>query len=204
MVPMRDSGDSVAVCFNPLQIGESINRHGPWLTRISFDRFQSPSDRGVHQQVFNGVIHDLVFEFQSPSDRGVHQQHAGHAIRRIPAALVSIPFRSGSPSTGRHARVHGDSGSRRVSIPFRSGSPSTAPKSSHSSTSTRAFQSPSDRGVHQQTRPGARSTCSAVRFNPLQIGESINSQSVGRLREGLAGFNPLQIGESINSASCST
>ncbi len=162
------------MCFNPLQIGESINRTANFSCSRGAIVFQSPSDRGVHQQCgMSSLGTTRRSRFQSPSDRGVHQQSSqgrsqGHSDS------VSIPFRSGSPSTGslrpcsrcrfrsfqspsdrgvhqqRSPTPHRRRRSPWVSIPFRSGSPSTVIHEMGHHVDNALFQSPSDRGVHQQ------------------------------------------------------
>ncbi len=145
---MRPSEMLAMKCFNPLQIGESINRRDGRIGRVG-PKFQSPSDRGVHQQ-------------------------SNRRSRRQIRLFVSIPFRSGSPSTAA-IDMRSSIDVVFVSIPFRSGSPSTE--------RLQLFR------------------VAAARFNPLQIGESINSGiSGGTVQSTLRGFNPLQIGESINSS----
>ncbi len=92
---------------------------------------------------------------------------------------VSIPFRSGSPSTGVR-RSRGSRTVNRVSIPFRSGSPSTDPSGPGSGAPDTRFQSPSDREVHRQ--PGGR-YADRRRWRPVSIPFRSGSPSTGsRLR----------------------
>ncbi len=136
--------------FNPLQIGKSIDRRRR-RRRCAFRRkFQSPSDREVHRQRVN-------MRPTAPGNWRFNPLQIGKSIDRhlhggLPGVSgdVSIPFRSGSPSTVDFARGQGDG--------------------------RLLFQSPSDREVHRQRPDCLQLRERGDGFNPLQIGKSIDSQ----------------------------
>ncbi len=138
-------------------------------------------------------------------------------------ARVSIPFRSGSPSTVGFRAWFGLRLSRfnplqigksidslvqfeelKEAALFQSPSDREVHRQSplifQSAVRSVLFQSPSDREVHRQDDGSFHIRVHVHRFNPLQIGKSIDSTSNSAWRNGASkSFNPLQIGKSIDS-----